>query len=389
MTRKQNQEETVVRNKNPTRPRLWSRRRALKTALGVAAALAPAALAAPALAAARRKVTIVYGVQTIDSPADDFFAAIPLGLGLYAEEGLDVRVETVAGAGAAVNLLLSGQAQFATHGTAGLLDAVDKGAPIQGFTCEIPGFIESIAVATDGPIKSFDDLKGKTIGVSANAGAPVFMVKAVMRERGWNPDTDASLLAVGTGLPALDALRRGRVQALVEWDTIYGLFEFYGAKFLYLRPPPIPTLGFAHTTNTTNTLIAKDPALAVSLARAIAKAIVYMAAAPPDELSNLHYKVFPASRPAGLTEAQTYQLNALRLHARTAFMGLQARVFDRTVKIGDVSDSKILAFRSLLYGGGEIRHQYPADRYFTRQFLAASNDFDIPALIAKAQALRV
>jgi len=368
----------------------WSRRRALKAAgLAGAAAFAPAALSAPAIAQSRRKVTLVYGVQTIDSPADDFFAAIPLGLGLYAEEGLDVRIETVAGAGAAVNLLVSGQAQFATHGTAGLLDGVDKGAPIQGFTCEIPGFIESIAVLADGPIKTFDDLKGKTIGVSANAGAPVYMVKAVMRERGWNPDADASLLAVGTGLPALDALRRNRVQAIVEWDTIYGLFEFYGAKFRFLRPPPIPTLGFAHTTNATIALIAKDPQMVVGLARAIAKAIVYMAAAPPDELTNLHYKMFPASRPAGLSEGQIYRLDALRLHARTAFMGLNARVFERTVKIGDVSDGKILAFRDLLYTGGEIHHSFPADRYFTRQFLAPSNDFDIPALITKAKALRV
>jgi NitT/TauT family transport system substrate-binding protein len=366
-----------------------SRRSVLKGAGVLAPALlAGGALARPAIGRSMKKVTLVYGVQTIDSPADDFFAAIPMGLDLYGQEGLDVRVETVAGAGAAVNLLVNGQAQFATHGTAGLFDAIDKGAPIQSFICEIPDFIESIAVLADGPIKSFDDLKGKTIGVSANAGAPVFMLKAIMRERGWNPDTDVGLLAVGTGLPALDALRRGRVQAIVEWDTIFAQFEFEGAKFRYFRPEPIPKLGFAHATNTTLSLMKSDPEMVAGLGRAIAKAIVYMAAAPIEALSAVHYKIYPASRPSGLTHAQLMRLNTMRLNARLAFMGIQARVFQRTVKIGDVSDEKIVATRDLLYTGGEIHKRYPPETYFTRRYLSSINGFDIPALIAKAKALK-
>ncbi len=367
-----------------------SRRSLLKAASAAGPALFGAgSLARPATARSLKKVTLVYGVQTINSPAADFFAAIPVGLGLYAEEGLDVRIETVAGAGAAVNLLASGQAQFATHGTPGLFDAVDKGAPVQGFICEIPDFIESIAVAADGPIKTFDDLKGKTIGVSANAGAPVFVIKAILRKRGWNPETDVHLLAVGTGLPALDALRRNRIQALVEWDTLFALFEFEGAKFRFFRPEPIPQLGFAHTTNTTLSLIKKDPAMVAGLGRAIAKAMVYMAAAPVEALQALHYKLYPATRPSGLTDAEVLELNTLRLKARLSFMGLKARVFERTKKLGDVSDAKIIATRNLLLSGGEIHHAYPASRYFTRRFIPDFNNFNIPALIAKAKALHV
>lgn len=367
-----------------------SRRGLLQTAaVAGTALLASGNLARPAIARSLKKVILVYGVQTINSPASDFFAAIPVGLGLYAEEGLDVRVETVAGAGAAINLLASGQAQFSTHGTPGLLDAVDKGAPVQGFICEIPGFIESIAVLADGPIKTFGDLKGKTVGVSANAGAPVFLVKAVMRKHGWNPETDIKLLAVGTGLPALDALRRNRIQALVEWDTLFALFEFHGAKLRFFRPEPIPHLGFAHTTNTTLSAIKSDPEMVAGLGRAISKAMVYMAAAPVEELQALHYKIYPATRPSGLTDAQVLELNTLRLNARLAFMGLKSRVFERTKKLGDVSNAKIIATRDLLYEGGEIHHAYPPDRYFTRQFIPDFNHFDIPALIAKAKALRV
>ncbi len=366
-----------------------SRRTILKSGLAAGAAMVSAGLGRPAIAQSRKKLTLVYGVQTIDSSADDFFAAIPLGLGFYAEEGLDVDIQTVAGASAAMTLLASGRAQFATHGTAGLFAAVDKGLPAKGFICQVPDYFVSIAVAAEGPIKTFADLKGKTIGVSANGGAPVFVTKAVMKKLGWNPDSDVEFLAVGTALPALDALNKGRVQALVEWDSIFALFEFHGAKFRYFRPEPIPQLGFTHTTNALDSTIAEDPQTVAGLGRAMAKAIVTMAAAPPEELTKLHFKVFPASKPLGMADAQIFQLDAMRLAARKQFMRLQQRVFDRTEKIGAASDAQIAGQRDLLYGGGEIKQSYPPERYFTPQFIEQFNAIDVPGLIAKAKALRV
>jgi len=365
-------------------PRLTAltRRTALK-----GAALLPV-LAAPAIAQSRRKVTLVYGVQVIDSSADDFFAAIPLGLGFYADEGLDVDIQTVAGAAGAVNLLMSGQAQFTTHGTALLFSAVDRGAPIRSFICQVPDYFVSIAVLEDGPIKRFEDLKGKTIGINANGGAPLLVVKAVMQQLGWNPNNDVEFLAVGTSLPALDALQRDRVQAIVEWDSIFALFEFHGAKLRYFRPDPIPRIGFTHSTNTTIETIQKDPRMVAGLGRAMAKAIVYMAAAPPAELTKLHFRMFPASRPTNLGETDILRLDALRLAARLQFMRIQQRVFARAEQLGDCSDAGIESERDLLYQGGELKQSLPAASYFTRQFLPAFNAIDVPALIAQAKAFR-
>jgi NitT/TauT family transport system substrate-binding protein len=343
----------------------------------------------PAIAQSRRKVTLVYAIQTIDSAADGFFSSIPLGLGFYADEGLDVDIQTVAGASAAVNLLHSGQAQFTTHGTAGLFTGVDKGVPMRGFICQIPDYFLSIGVDQDGPIHTLNDLKGKTFGVPAMQGAPMLVAQAVLKAQGWDPDKDAQFLAVGTGVPALDAFRRGRVQALVAFDSIFAQFEFYGGKFRYFRPPPIPSLGFAHTTNTLVSTLDKDPGLALGMGRAMAKAIVYQAAAPAEELTKLHFKVFPAARSASLSEADAFRLDALRQKARLGFMRPQERVFQRTQPLGDASDSEIIGQRDLLVTGGEVKHPQPPDAYFTRQFIPAFNKIDIPGLIAKAKALRV
>lgn len=365
----------------PTKPRL-NRRRFLHAAASIP-------LASPAVAQSRRKVTLVYAVQTIDSAADGFFSSLPLGLGFYADEGLDVDIQTVAGAAAAVNLLVNGQAHFTTHGTAGLFTGVDKGVPMKGFISQIPDYFLSIGVDRNGPIQKLEDLRGKTIGVPATSGSPMIVTKAVLKTLGWDPDKDAEFIAVGTGVPALDAFKRGRVQALVAFDSVFASFEFYGGDFRYFRPPPMPSLGFTHTTNTLLTTLQQDPQLARGLGRAMAKSLVYMAAAPTEELTKLHFKVFPASRSASMPEADAFRLDALRQKARLAFMRPQKRVFEHSEMLGDATDDEIIGQRDLLFSGGEIKNPQPPSAYFTRQFIADFNRIDVPALIAQAKALRV
>jgi len=369
-----------------TRSRLTLTRRSALAA-GAAAAALPFATRF-AIAQARRKVTIVYGVQTTDI-SDAFFSSIPIGLGFYAEEGLDVEIQTVAGASAAVNLVASGRAEFSTHGTAGLFAAVGRGVPIKGFICQIPDYFVSIAVPKDSPVQSFDQLRGKVIGVNANGGAPHLVTRAVLRRMGWNPDTDVEFLAVGTGLPALDAIRRGRVQALALWDSVFAVLEFNGAQLRYFRPDPIPQLGFTHTTNTLDSTIAQNPQMVAGLGRAMAKAICIMASAPTAELVKLHFRVFPGARPAGRSDADLVRQGELIQAARWPFMRLKQRVFDRTEKIGDATDAMISGHRDLLAEGRVIPAALPVERYFTRQFIDQFNAIDVPALIAKGRALRV
>lgn len=367
---------------------LQTRRKILKAGAAAIAAAVTAPLAMPAIAQSLRKVTIAFGVQTIEGATEGFFAAIPVGLGFYREEGLEVEIQPVGGASAALNLLASGRAQFSTHGTAGLFSGVGRKVPMIGFCCQIPDYFVSIGVTRDGPIRSIDDLKGKTIGTNAIGGAPHLVMKAVLRSLGWNVDKDVQFLAVGTGLPALDALRRDRVQALGLWDTVYALFEANGQAFRYFRPDPIPRMGFTHATNTLLETINKSPDMVLGLTRAMCKSLVYMAAAQPEELTKLHYKVFPASKPTGIPEERAIEIDRQRQEKRRPIMRFDRRVFARTERLGDVSDEQIITHRDLLFNGGEIPEALPVERYFTRQFLAKANDFDMPALIAKAKSFR-
>jgi NitT/TauT family transport system substrate-binding protein len=331
-----------------------------------------------------KRVVLVYGVPTLDVTTA-FFGAIPQTLGYYREEGIEVDVQTVNGASAAVNLLTSGQAHFSSHGTAGLFEAVDKGAPVKGFICQIPDYFVSIAVLKDSPITSVEQLRGKTIGVNAVGGAPDLVMHAVAQRQGWTPGKDVELLAVGTGVPALDALRRGRVQALALWDSIYASFEFLGAQFRFLRPPPLPSIGFTHTSNVLTRTIQDTPELVTAMARAQAKSLVFMAGADPAELTKLHYKVYPATRPTGMSDADAVRLGVALLRARVPFMRFRQRVMQRIEPLGDATDAMIASMRDLLYSGKQLKQALPADAYFTRQFVAAMNDFNFKAILGEAR----
>lgn len=120
----------------------------------------------------------------------------------------------------------------------------------------------------------------------------------------------------------------------------------------------------------------------------MAKSIIYMAAAQPEELAKLHFKVFPATKPTGMADDQIFKLDALRLKARTSFMRMQQRVVDRTEKLGDATDAEVDGQRDLLLLGGEIQTSRPASQFFTRQFIDEFNKIDVQGLVAKAKAFR-
>jgi hypothetical protein len=82
------------------------------------------------------------------------------------------------------------------------------------------------------------------------------------------------------------------------------------------------------------------------------------------------------------------KLDGLRLAARKQFMRLPQRVFERTEKLGDISDAKVAGMRDLLFQGGELKASLPVDKYFTKQFIETMNAIDVKGGIARAQAFR-
>ncbi|MCB1395636.1 MAG: ABC transporter substrate-binding protein [Rhodobacter sp.] len=359
-----------------------------RTFLAGTAGLALGSLAAPALAQSRQQVSLAFGVPSIGGSDLGFFSSIPKGFGLYEDEGLDVEIVLIGGASAASNLVYAGQADFSTHGGGGTISAVENGVPIKAFICQIVDNIFSLGVAADSPIQSIADLRGKTIGIASVGGTPDILAHAIVAQAGLDPNADVEYLAVGLGAPALDALQRGRIDAMLSFDTSFADFEILGQQMRYFRPAPLPSIGFSHVTNASLDTIENRPEVVTGMARALARSLVYMAAADPEELAKLHFSLYPESVPSGVERTEALRIDRMRFEARKQFMRFDQRVFQRTEPLGSAAASDIELLRDLLGLSADANAPKPASDYFDASFVEAMNAIDFEADIARARAFR-
>ncbi|HLH26195.1 MAG TPA: ABC transporter substrate-binding protein [Chloroflexota bacterium] len=167
------------------------------------AAAAPAATAPPALIPARVAYTTIAAVQ---SP---FWIAFDGGY--FREQGLDVPDMNRIDPGATLIAALHG----------GEVDLVAAGGPslvlgnLQGLETMIVGsdldvFEDAIAVRPD--IKTVEDLRGKTIGVSRLKAISDVAARVALERLGLKPDVDVNFRGTGGNAESLAALQQGSAE---------------------------------------------------------------------------------------------------------------------------------------------------------------------------------
>jgi NitT/TauT family transport system substrate-binding protein len=248
-----------------------------------------------------KPVRIVVGTQALNIGYP--WLTLPQVLGYWKEEGLDVQVVPLAPPAQPITLLVSGQADFAQVNGAVVVQAQTlKNEPVK--VAMLNGITDwSVAVLDTSPIKSVKDLKGKTIGAFGLASGGVALFRALLQDNGIDPDKDVHLIAVGSGAPAIEALRTGQVQALVFWATAMASFENAGLKLRYMRGPDwrrIPD----YTLSVMDKTAQSDPKMVEAVVRGMAKATLF-ALTNPDCVRKIQWKTWPATKPTGSSDENT------------------------------------------------------------------------------------
>ena len=154
--------------------------------------------------------------------------------GLYAKIGLKPDFNFISGSAAAMQLLVSGDADLANVGILEYISARQKQPtlPLSMVYCEDYNSSYVLVVPEDSAIKTLADFKGKSIGVLSLGSGSVSTTKAMLRKAGVDP-AGVQILAVGADAQALAALRSGVVEGLSYFiGSIAGL-ENTGMKFRY------------------------------------------------------------------------------------------------------------------------------------------------------------
>jgi sulfonate transport system substrate-binding protein len=130
-----------------------------------------------------------------------------------APRGVEISARRFASGPAANEALISGHIQLSHVGNFPFFSLVDKNAPIRGIFL-IPNERISVMVPLNSPLRSVNDLKGKTIGTAVGSGAYMALV-FMLRQHGLNPDKDVSI----RNLPWPEQLNLpSGIDAVAPWD---------------------------------------------------------------------------------------------------------------------------------------------------------------------------
>lgn len=365
------------------------RRALIKSALLAAAMLALAAAHASTEAIAQdkrlKRVRIAVGTSLLNVGYP--MLTLPGPLGYWKAEGYDVEVLPVGASLQAIQQIVAGNADFAEVNASVIVQANARNSlPVR--VLSVNGVIDwSVAVNADGPIKSVKDLKGKTIGVFSLATGGIAYFNSFLRANGLDPAKDVELVPLGLGAPPVEALKSGKVQALLYWAAAIATFENAGLKLTKLvgedwRSYPDYSLAAMQAT------LDKDPAMAIGIARGVAKGTVY-ALANPDCARRLHWRNYPSTKPTGADEAtlinwdmntQRAQLDSLAdgfsLNGGKYWGAVELAPLDRLVKF--------------MLEAKQIDKPVRAASMMTTipGFTAKVNDFDVRAIEADAKACK-
>jgi NitT/TauT family transport system substrate-binding protein len=190
----------------------------------VALALA-AALAGPADAQAIEKKSLTLAVG-----GKGLLYYLPLTLaerlGTFKEQGLDVTVNDFAGGAQSLQALIGGSVDVVTGAYEHNIRMQAKGQDIRAVIelGRFPGIVLAVKKERAAQVKSFKDLKGMKIGVTAPGSSTNFFVNALLAKEGVRPD-EVSIIRVGTGATAVAAIKKGEIDAISNLDPAISKLE--------------------------------------------------------------------------------------------------------------------------------------------------------------------
>ena len=349
----------------------------MRKILAVLGLLASIASSAPGAAADLRKVAINFGLTYVPVGNSPVFS-VPQAMGFWKEEGLDVQVQLANGSGTAMQQLIAGQVIGSIGGVPPAMALINKGAQIITAASINSRNVYYPVVLETSAIKTIADMKGAKVGIVSAASSNVYWIKSMLQKHGLDPDKDITLVSVGSGPAALQALTSGRIDVLQLFEAAYDQIELSGTKLRrFDQDADFNSLAFTFGMVTRLDTFNNDPDVLVRVLRGIAKGIVY-AKAHPEDAVRMHWKVYPLAKPQGVSDEQALANDVVIIKS-----ALKNHAWIDQKKFGYERPESVIAIRDVLKQFGELDVALPPQRYFDPKLVAKINDFDQAEVAAR------
>jgi NitT/TauT family transport system substrate-binding protein len=321
--------------------------------------------------------TITFGVSAPAPGGNMLQLGIAQTKSYFSAEGITVKPVFLGTGGAVVQALASGKVQIGTSTPDLVLQAIDRGQDVTMFYNWTTKNVTQFGVLPDSPVRSVADLKGKTVGVQELSAGPAQLAKAAAVNAGLDPAGDLKFIAVGTGAPALDALVRHRVDALVTYDTLFAAMTNGTGQALRFFPPDGVGDLFASSLVASNGWLKDHPAAAAGFGRAWAKASVYADTNPQDGIKMM-FAAFPSSKVgAGDQAATKAALAQFKARQQSLYGGGKPPA---TQQWGAYPPAAVQHWITYAKQQKLTRSELAPDKVYTNEFVGKFNAFDANAI---------
>ncbi len=150
--------------------------------------------------------------------------------GFYKKNGLDVDLLFIPSTTTSVSSLVAGDVQVANASGGGVASAVVAGADLVMVACYLNSLPYELVVQES--IKSAEDLKGKSIGISRLGSASDVAARALIRGVGLEPEKQVLIMQVGGPAERAASFRTGRIAGFPSPPGIIHLTQGIPYKIL-------------------------------------------------------------------------------------------------------------------------------------------------------------
>jgi NitT/TauT family transport system substrate-binding protein len=224
---------------------------------------------------------------------------VALGLGNFEKEGLEISSENFAtGGSSALQALLTGSINVAVGFYDHTIQVQSRGKDVVAFVllARNSGLVMAVGNKWEGKIKDVPTLlanaKDLTFGVTAPGSSSDFFVRYLLDKNGINPKA-AKVVAVGSGMAAMAALKQGQVDVLVNYDPAATMVKKnkagtiivdartdQGARAIYGGIYPTSTLYASRD------YLKANPAVAQKISNAMTKTLLWMQSHSAEEVAS-------------------------------------------------------------------------------------------------------
>lgn len=308
------------------------------------------------------------------TPSIDVSAGAPIAAameyGWFKEKGVKVDIVPVAGSTDCVLNVSTGQMDTAYAAPEAVAIMASRGGEVQYFYTGFTRNMFGIAVPEESGIDSYEDLRGKRIGVASMSSVGVVIARSVAQSAGLNPDTDIKIVVSGSANQAQALLKSGEIDAISYWDMIYETISSAGLKMRKLENPAMddfPSNGFVALKTT----IEEKPEILSAVARGYAMGSIFTTE-NPRKAAELHFKHFPQSRSTGLSLEEDIERGLPTLKAVIRLWKLP----EGRNQWGYNDAKQYQAYIDWLESRGVLEKNISGEQIINNSLIEAINDFD-------------